>query len=141
MKILHNSSQIRREIQALFTAQGRKVAIVAFVGRDATRFVPNPRSVEVVCWPKAGGTNPDGVRFLELPVCARVFVFNALHMKLYWSENKGCVLTSANLTSNALGDGGLQEVGVLLSAKDVDIHRILRSIPRRKVTGVAMRQT
>ncbi len=54
-------------------------------------------------------------------------------MKLYWTE-KGAVVTSANLSNNALGSGNLREVGVLLPANHININRIISSINCRPVS-------
>ena len=51
-------------------------------------------------------------------------------MKLYWSK-KGVVITSANLSTYALGSGGLKEIGVLLPASSVNITKIIQSISAR----------
>jgi len=48
-------------------------------------------------------------------------------MKLYWS-NKGAVITSANLSTFALGSGGLKEIGVLLPSASVKIDKIIKSL-------------
>jgi len=70
----------------------------------------------------------------------RVFFADALHMKVYWSENKGTVITSANLSTNALGSGNLKEVGVLLEPGELDIDRLIQSLKLRPVTESALRK-
>ena len=70
------------------------------------------------------------------------FFADDLHMKVYWAENQGAVVTSANLTSNGLG-GGLSEIGVLLTASEFDepqIDRILLSLKKRPVSVEEFRQ-
>jgi len=52
-----------------------------------------------------------------------------LHMKVYWSEGSGVVVTSANLSTNALGVGDLKEAGVLLGPESLDIDNSLRRWP------------
>lgn len=136
-RILYTRDHIRRELGRIFAKNGRRVAVVAFVGKDAADLVGNPDGLEVVCWPRAGGTNPDGVREL-IHKGADVHFSDGLHMKLYWSEKGGCIITSANLSSNALGAGSLREIGILVDRDRVDIDRVLRAIPRRDVTTKEM---
>jgi hypothetical protein len=59
-------------------------------------------------------------------------------MKVYWAEDEGCVVASANLSTNALGAGNLKEVGVLLPADAVDINQLLHSLNRRPVKQAEM---
>jgi hypothetical protein len=46
-------------------------------------------------------------------------------MKVYWSRNRGCVITSANASSSALGRSGLKEAGIWLPAGTVNINRLI----------------
>lgn len=55
-------------------------------------------------------------------------------MKVYWSENQGAVLTSANLSINALGSGNLKEIGILLSSEELDIDSLFPYINPRPVS-------
>jgi hypothetical protein len=105
----------------------KRVVAVAFVGRDALRFLPSPRGIEIYCWPKAGGTNPDAVRQL-LAAGAIVEFVEHLHMKLYSSVDGGAVIGSANLTDNALGERGLIECGVYVGKGFVDAHSLLKKL-------------
>ncbi len=52
-------------------------------------------------------------------------------MKVYWSEGVGAVVTSANLSTNAMGVGGLKEAGVLLGPEFIDIAKLLKPLERR----------
>jgi len=108
----------------------RRVAIVAFVGDGARAFLPRPKGVEIICWPKAGGTNPDELRKLK-QMGARIRFVDGLHMKVYWTSGRGAVITSANLSTNALGSGGLKEIGVILPAGALDIDEIITSLKSR----------
>jgi hypothetical protein len=47
-------------------------------------------------------------------------------MKVYWAEKVGCLITSANLSDNALGMNGLKEMGIFVDAGMVDINRLLK---------------
>lgn len=127
-KILYTSSDVRKAIIEIFGAsKGRRVAITAFVGSGAEAYLPNPKGIELICWPKAGGTNPNEIRNL-IKRGVNVSFANALHMKIYWTEDKGAVITSANLSTNALGSGGLREIGILVPSKFIDISLILNDI-------------
>ena len=59
-------------------------------------------------------------------------------MKIYWTSDLGCVVTSANLSTNALGAGGLKEFGVLLAKGAIKIKTILDSIKPRDATPAAL---
>lgn len=133
--VLYSSTDVRSVIIELFkSAKGRRVAVTAFVGRGAEAYLPNPEGIELVCWPKAGGTNPNVIRKL-MKRGVRVYFADALHMKVYWTEDKGAVVASANLSTNALGSGNLREIGVYLSSPQVDIDRILRVTNPRSVSN------
>jgi hypothetical protein len=110
------------------------VAITAFVGKGAEAYLPKPEGLELICWPKAGGTNPYGLRKL-IKRGAEVSFVDSLHMKLYWTEDKGAVITSANLSTNALGAGNLRELGIYLPAGQLDIRKVLSSLKKRPVTN------
>jgi hypothetical protein len=134
IELLYNSSDVRKAIVRLFRlSRGRRVAVVAFVGKGAEACLPKPKGLELICWPKEGGTHPDVVRDL-IKRGAKVRFVDSLHMKLYWSEDQGAIITSANLSNNALGSGDLKEVGIKLGPGIVDIDRILESVDDRAVT-------
>jgi hypothetical protein len=139
-KILYNQSEVYHAIAKLFRApRVRRVAITAFVGKGAESYLPNPDGLTLVCWPKAGATNPHTLRKLMKSGIDVQFA-DRLHMKVYWAEGRGCVITSANLSTNALGAGKLREVGVMLGPKQVNIDRILRSIDARPASNTEMNQ-
>lgn len=137
-KILYTSGAVRSALTALFSnPHRRRVAIAAFVGGGAGAFLPNPKGIELICWPQAGGTNPSAIREL-MAAGVQVKFADTLHMKVYWAEGKGVIITSANLSTNALGAGNLHEVGVLLPAEKVDIDRIIATVRPRLVTGMEL---
>ncbi len=139
-KVIYKSAEIRREIGRLFAAsKGRRVAVTAFVGEGAEAYLRKPSGLELYCWPKAGGTNPNALRKL-IGLGVRAHFSDSLHMKVYWTEDCGAVITSANLSTNALGSGDLKEVGVRLKSKEVDIDRIIRSIRPRAVEPAELRE-
>jgi hypothetical protein len=136
MRILYSSSDVRAGILDVFSkARGRRVAIAAFVGVGAESYLPNLKlgGLELYCWPKAGGTNPDALRLLRTNG-AKIFFVDSLHMKLYWSRERGAVITSANLSTNALGAGDLKEFGVRLRSAEIDIDRVVRSLRARPMS-------
>lgn len=132
--ILENSSAIHGMIRNLFSAKTRsrrRVIIVGFVGIDAPSLLPDVKDVELYCWPQAGSTNPYAINNL-LKLGARVFFVDNLHTKLYWVEGKGAVVTSANLSKNAMGVGGLHEFGVYLqNPSGININQIIQSLDCR----------
>jgi len=103
--ILYEANAIREKVKSVLSNRnGKRFALVAFVGRDALDFVEQPSGLSVFCWPNVIATNPDGIKAL-LDGGARVYFVDRLHMKLFWSEKGGAVIGSCNLTSNALGGG------------------------------------
>jgi hypothetical protein len=140
MKVIYKSAEIREEIGKLFSSsKGRRVAVAAFVGDGAEDYVRRPRGLHIYCWPKAGGTNPNALRKL-IRLGAEVHFSDALHMKVYWTEDRGAIITSANLSTNALGSGDLKEIGVRLKSSEVDIDRIIKSIRPRRVEPAELRE-
>jgi hypothetical protein len=139
-KILYHQVDLYREIKSLFKSPTvRRVAISAFVGKGAESYLPNPEGIALVCWPKAGGTNPIALRTL-MAKKVDVWFADQLHMKVYWAEGRGCVLTSASLSTNALGSGNLKEVGILIGPDVMDIDRLLLSLDRRRVTDAELKK-
>lgn len=133
-KILYTSGEVRKAIAKLFSeSKGNRVAISAFVGEGASAFLPKPKGLKLICQPKAGGTNPNALRKL-MQSKVEVLFSDLVHMKVYWTEDLGAVITSANLSNNALGSGNLREIGVRLSAGLVDIERVIASIKPHKAT-------
>jgi hypothetical protein len=131
MKILASSAAIRREISKLMTpGTNRRVAITAFVGDGARAFIRSPKAVEITCWPKAGGTNPLELRRLQR-AGAHIRFVDRLHMKVYWAARRGVIITSANLSTNALGAGDLKEFGVLLPPDSFPIDSLMTSLKSR----------
>ena len=126
-RILYSSAAVHHQIKKLFTSPDRgdqRVALVAFVGGDGERYLPDPKGLRVICNPAAGGTNPNTLRSLRKRG-AKVQVSDRLHMKVYWSKKRGCVITSANASRNALGRGGLKESGVFFPPGNVDIEKLI----------------
>jgi hypothetical protein len=130
MRILGSSREVRKSVSKLMSSGTRRVAITAFIGEGANAFIRKPKGVEIVCWPKAGGTNPLELRRLK-KAGARIRFADRLHMKIYWAFNRGVVITSANLSTNALGAGDLKEFGVLLPSTAVAIDEVIQSLKAR----------
>jgi hypothetical protein len=132
--LLYSSAEIHARIKRLFgqpSVGDQRVALVAYVGGDGEKYLPHPKGLRLICSLSAGGTDPDTLRQL-IKRGARVEISDSLHMKVYWSKNRGCVITSANASSNALGRSGLKEAGIWLPARAVDIKRLIRyAHPRR----------
>ncbi len=124
----YTSGELRVRVRKLFQnpkASGRRIVIVAYIGVDYAKFLPNPRGIEIVCSPTPGATSAEAVQKL-IAAGARVWFSDRLHMKVYWAEKIGCLITSANLSDNALGMNGLKEMGILVDAAMVDIDRLLK---------------
>jgi len=135
IQVLYTSADVRNTIIEIFkSSKGRRVAITAFVGSGAEAYLPKSKGIELVCWPKAGGTNPHAIRKL-IKRGVQVYFADALHMKVYWTEDKGAVITSANLSTNALGSGNLREIGVFLPPQKIDVDEILQMVNRRPVSN------
>lgn len=126
MKVLYTSADVYREISEVMSnpvANDRRVALVAYVGQKAEAFLPDPAGLQIVCSLKAGATDAEVLaRFRERG--ARIYKADRLHMKVYWSRKKGCVITSANASRSAMGSKSQKEVGVRFPAGLVDIDRL-----------------
>jgi len=128
VKTLTGSQEIRSAIRELLAdASDERIAAVGFVGGDALSFIPEPDGLTVYCWPKPGGTNPDGIDRL-MKAGATVHFVDRLHAKIYWSRAHGAIIGSANLTANALGDDGLREAVVRLPPGAFEIQPFIRSL-------------
>jgi hypothetical protein len=137
MRYLRNSQEIKKQLATLFSEAGKKCAVVGFVGYNALDHLPSCVSdLSVVCWPKAGGTNPDGVRRL-IDHGISVYFCDRLHHKIYWRQDAGLIIGSANLSENALGDAGLHEFGVYCDDKEFDIGQVLEALSYAPVTPEA----
>ncbi len=137
-RILYSSAEINRGIRQLFADPDitkKRIVIVAYIGRDATDFLPSPQGVRVICSPSPMATSFSGICALQGRGASVEFA-DGLHAKVYWSEGRGCVLTSANLSMRALGMGGLKEVGIFLQDTDFDIEALLKVVcPRHPTSG------
>jgi hypothetical protein len=134
-QVLYTSGDIHARIKHIFgqpSKSDRRVALVAYVGTDGSKYLPHPEGLRVICNLSAGGTDPDTLRQL-INDKAKVEVSDRLHMKVYWSKNRGCVITSANASSNALGKDALREAGVWLPSRTVDIDRLIRYASPREI--------
>jgi hypothetical protein len=135
-EVLYKSATIRKKINELFGTpdkSDRRIALVAYIGQDYADYLPNPVGVDVVCNPTPGATSVIAVDGL-LKAGASVRFSDKLHMKVYWSESRGCVITSANLSKNAFGVRGLKEAGVWLEPKSVDIDKLVKEAQPYAVT-------
>lgn len=133
-KILYTSKDVRSAVANIFKdAKVRRVAISAFIGQGAKAFLQSPQGIRIICSPTPGATNPNELRDL-LSLGATVEFVKSLHMKVYWAEGRGAVITSANLSTNAMGKGGLLEAGVLLDSGSVDIDRMVGQLGAKVVT-------
>ncbi|MBC3879070.1 phospholipase D family protein [Undibacterium sp. FT79W] len=138
MHYLRNSHDIKKQLGILFSGPGEKWAVVGFVGYNALDHLPSGvENLNVICWPKAGGTNPDGVRRL-IDSGISVYFCDRLHQKIYWRQGVGLIVGSANLSENALGEGGLHEFGVYCDDTHFDINQVISALDYARVTPEAL---
>ena len=138
MHYLRNSREIKQQLGTIFSGPGEKWAVVGFVGYNAIDHLPSGVSnLSVICWPKAGGTNPDGVRRL-IDAGISVYFCDRLHQKIYWQQGVGLIVGSANLSENALGESSLHEFGVYCDDKSFDINQVIAALDYTKVTPEAL---
>lgn len=126
MKMLYTSAELKRAISDLLSDPepgDRRVVMVAYVGGRAEAFWPDPQNLEIVCWLQPGATDPLTLARLRKRQ-AILFKSDRLHMKVYWSSRKWCVICSANASGSALGNTSQKETGVLLARGEVDIERL-----------------
>jgi hypothetical protein len=139
MRLLYTTADIKKTIGRILTqSKGRRVVISAFVGAGSEVYLPKPQGLELICWPKPGSTNPNTIREL-VQRGVNVFFAPQMHIKLYWTSDKGSVITSANLSSNALGSGGQLELGAYLQPGQVNIEKVLSHIEAKPVSATALR--
>lgn len=135
INVLYSSGEIHASIKKLFSepsTKDRRVALVAYIGGDGESYLPHPKGLHVICNPSPGGTNPDTLRGL-IKRGAKVEFSDRLHMKVYWSQSQGCIITSANASSSALGVMGLREAGAYFPPGIVDIDRLINYANPRPV--------
>lgn len=127
VQVLYSSDMLRTKIKYVLEdpkPNDRRVVLVAFVGGQAETFLPDPDGLQLICALQPGAT--DGITLSRLKNRgARLFKSDSLHMKVYWSERKGCVICSANASGNALGGGKQKEAGAWFPPGTVDIDRLL----------------
>jgi hypothetical protein len=136
-EVLYKSAAIKNKINELFDAPSksdRRVALVAYIGRDYADYLPSPHGIDVICNPTPGATSVIAVDGLR-QAGARVRFSDKLHMKVYWSKAHGCVITSANLSKNAFDVKGLKEAGVWLEPNSVDIDKLVKEARPYAVTN------
>jgi hypothetical protein len=126
MRVLYSSGELHDSIKEVLAAPqlgDRRVALVAFVGGSAQAFLPDPDGLEIVCWLQPGATDALTLERLKRRG-AKLFKSDRLHMKVYWSSRRSCVICSANASGQALGGGNQKEAGVWLPPDVVDIARL-----------------
>lgn len=133
-RLILSARELRETIVELTSPKaGRRVIATAFVGPDALEYIPHPNGTEIYCWDHPSGTDPEGVA--DLMQDATVWFVSGLHMKVYWSERRGVLIGSPNLSRNALGDASaLLEAAIYYDdSAAVDIRKIEALIkPKRR---------
>jgi hypothetical protein len=141
-EVLYTSGEILLCLKALFAepaVDDRRVALVAYVGDGASNYLASPTGLRLIGNPSAGGTSPRALRKL-IQAGADVQISAKLHAKIYWSEQRGCIIGSANASTNALGIGGLKEAAVFLPPGEVDIDKLITEAAPRPVSEKALRK-
>lgn len=65
-RVLHSSDEVKTAIRRIFRdRRRRRVAIVAYVGKGGAAYLPNPKGLELYCWPQPGGTSAAAIRQLQ----------------------------------------------------------------------------
>lgn len=136
MKILYTSNDIHKTVKNIFKTDSRRIAIVAYIGANADKYLPNPNNIEIICCPEPGATNPASLRVL-IERGAKIKFSDGLHSKVYWSE-KGCIITSANISYRALGSYPQKEAGILFCSDLIDIERLIKESAPYEITQEAM---
>ncbi|MCS3731366.1 hypothetical protein [Bradyrhizobium betae] len=142
MRILYRSAELKRSISDLLSdpaPDDRRVVMVAYVGGRAQAFLPDPENLEIVCWLKPGATDPITLGRLRKRG-SRLYKSDRLHMKVYWSRQRGCVICSANASGAALGNTSQKEVGVLLGPGEVNIERLWSYAQPKEITQGHLRE-
>jgi hypothetical protein len=139
-EVLYTAKAVRGAITALLSdPTDERIVVSAFVGNGAEGLLPNAEGIQLICSPTPGGTSPNALRML-MSKGVEIRFSDRLHMKVYWSSSHGAVITSANLSLNALGQGGLKEIGVRLPTQQIDIRRIIASVRPRAVTETELKR-
>ncbi len=138
MKYLFKPNEIRKCMNELFSVANEKWALVGFVGYGALDQLPKDVvGLNVICWPKAGATHPDGVRRL-LKGGVTVYFCENLHHKLYWTKDVGLIVGSANLSARALRGSVQHEFCVYCDDPKFDIKPVLSELKYSKVREEAL---
>lgn len=142
MKVLYSPSDLRDAIIEILAAPeppDRRVVLVAFVGGKAEAFLPEPVGMEIVCWLQPGSTDALTLERLTKRG-AKLYKSERLHMKVYWSSRRGCVICSANASGQALGGGNQKEMGVWLPSGAVNIERLWEEADPQPVKAVDLKR-
>lgn len=126
-EVLYSSRAIKAKIRSVLAnpqRDDRRVVLVAYIGKDYAEYLPDPAGIEVICSPTPGATSAAAVDGL-IKAGATVWFSDKLHMKIYWSKFRGCVVTSANLSTSALGVKGLKEAGVWMEPGAVNVNKLI----------------
>jgi hypothetical protein len=121
MVVITSKSEMRQALSRILApSQPSRRIVSAFIGlgEQLDALPQDLSSVDVTCWLKPGGTDPNALRLMASRG-ARLSEVEDLHMKAYWSAAGGLV-GSANLTTNGFLEDGLHEVLVECPAGTLD---------------------
>jgi hypothetical protein len=143
--VLSDATAVHKKLKDMFsrrTRAQRRVIVVAYVGRDACTLLPDYKGVELYCWPQTGATDPYALADLRSTrYGARIRLVDHLHMKLYWAQHEGFVITSANLSRRALGDTVQEEIGIFCDdPSNISIDEIVHRLKSRRLKAPELQQ-
>jgi hypothetical protein len=122
MEFIHDQS-IVSEVRALLRkGDGDAYLVVAFWGKGAVEALDLKalkRKIYVVCNFELGGTNPHVIKTLQSLPNVHVKHTRKLHAKVYWN-GRGCIVGSANVSSNGLGWEGSETKQLIEAAIKFD---------------------
>ena len=141
MEILYSSDAIHGAIKNVLADPvkgGTRVVLVPYIGAAAGSYLPSPEGMQIVCCLQPQATSAKALQELR-DRKAIIQQSPRLHMKVYWSSSKGCVIASSNLSQNSLGKGGLIEAGVYFPPGIVDVKRFLKTAAPTPVSASDLR--
>lgn len=137
VQVLYTASTLQAAIRRVLAPGERdRVAIAPYVSSHALTVLAAPKGLRLICKldPK---TDADTLRTLRKRG-VRLEHAIALHMKVYHSA-AGCVITSANLSRNALTRTPLKEAGAYFPPGRVDIERFIAECRPQAITSTDLR--
>ena len=137
VEVLYTATSLQAAIRRVLAPGERdRVAIAPYVSSHALTVLASPQGLRLICKldPR---TDADTLRTLRKRGAILEHA-RALHMKVYHSR-AGCVITSANLSRNAMARAPLKEAGAYFSPGRVDIERYIAECRPQAITPADLR--